>query len=193
MSVETKSILYHYLIALGSNIEDRGAHLQEAMTKIARHCGRITARARVLEFPPVGGVADRAFLNTAVVLLSTLTPLELLSLLLKIENSLGRTRLVRWANRTIDCDIILARKAEQNLSIHESTLTIPHPHMHTRDFVLIPAAEIAPNWMHPLFHKTVGDLLDLNASKAQNRSQTPFFHAPESSRTDENESDTSHR
>jgi 2-amino-4-hydroxy-6-hydroxymethyldihydropteridine diphosphokinase len=125
-------------------------NIDEARALIEQHCGRITAFASIWESSPQGNAATGAFLNTALMIETELTPLSLLDAVSRIESELGRVRQIHWGNRTIDLDILLWRKPDGGqLQYSDPRLTIPHPRMLERDFVIIPAAEIAGNWCHP--------------------------------------------
>lgn len=138
------------LIALGSNMGDRSSYLQAALKLISARCGKITNCSSWLETEPLG-TADQMFLNGAIICQTILSPADLLQQLWGIEKELGRVRLIKWGNRTIDCDIILWRQPDgQMLSIDTETLTIPHPEYRNRGFVLVPATEIASDWIDPV-------------------------------------------
>ncbi len=140
---------HEYLIAIGSNIEPRTQFIDSALNEIANRAGQIIARSAFIESLPIGA-ADLPFLNGAITLASVLDPFALLDQLQKIEHELGRIRTQKWGNRTIDLDIILARSPEhKNLSLTSPELTIPHPEALNRDFVMITAISIAPDWLHP--------------------------------------------
>ncbi len=103
---------------------------------------------------PVGAAAGPMFLNAAAELHTTLAPIEVLAALQSVETQLGRERLVHWGPRTLDLDLLLY----DQLSLNAPTLTIPHPHMWYRRFVLDPLTEIAPHAMHCLHGLTVHEL-----------------------------------
>ncbi|REK07514.1 MAG: 2-amino-4-hydroxy-6-hydroxymethyldihydropteridine diphosphokinase [Planctomycetota bacterium] len=145
------------LIACGANLGDRKQTLTRAIELLAADpsIGAL-ASSGFHETAPVGGPSDQpAFLNAAVRFDTTLSPQQLLELLLRVESDLGRQRAERWGPRAIDLDVLLYD--EQVL--HTPGLEIPHPRMTFRRFVLEPAAQIAADWVHPLTRWTIGRLL----------------------------------
>jgi 2-amino-4-hydroxy-6-hydroxymethyldihydropteridine diphosphokinase len=151
--------MQEYVLALGANLGDREYYIGQAIEAIRTSCGPIQRQSRLLETEAMGA-ADLAFLNSALVIVSALGPAALLSQLLQIEQSLGRTRELRWGNRTIDLDIILWKDEHGAFpSVKTPTLTIPHPEMHKRLFVLEPVAEVAADWLHAEQQITVAELL----------------------------------
>lgn len=145
------------LIGLGSNLGDRSANLRAAAESIARWPeASDVVLSRVWENPACGGPPGQGdFLNAALrATVQGLTATECLERLLAIERSLGRVRTVKNGPRTIDLDLLLF--GEQ--VIDTAFLTVPHPDMHRRPFVLLPAAEIAAFLKHPTCAKTVAEL-----------------------------------
>ena len=145
------------LVALGANLGDRAATLAEAVNLLAARPEITNLRAsRWYETAPVGGPGGQgAFLNGAVAFDTSLAPETLLDVLQSIETRLGRERGQRWAARTIDLDLLLYG----DLAIHTPRLTVPHPRMAFRRFVLEPAAEVAAESWHPGLGRSVGQLL----------------------------------
>ncbi len=144
-------------VALGSNLGDRARHLREALDRIGALAGvALRASSRPRETSPVGGPPQGAYLNGVVLLETTLGPRELLESLLSIEQLGGRVRRERNGPRTIDLDLLFHGDA-----LHDGPgLTLPHPRLHLRDFVLEPLAEVAPDWRHPRLGLTARELLE---------------------------------
>jgi len=139
-----------YLIALGSNLGSRELTIARAIALIEEQVGKILIVSQLYETEPIGN-ADQQFLNGALVCQSRITsPFAVLATLLAIEKSLGRTRETYWGNRTIDLDIVLWRREDGKYPrIDTPELVLPHPRCTERDFVLVPACEIAGNWQYP--------------------------------------------
>ncbi|MEQ8464020.1 2-amino-4-hydroxy-6-hydroxymethyldihydropteridine diphosphokinase [Coleofasciculus sp. E1-EBD-02] len=132
-------------IALGSNLGDSRAILEAAIVMLAKTPGiTVTSQSSWYRTAPIGP-PQPDYLNGCVILEVQLTPHDLLQTLLSIEKQFGRERRERWGPRTLDLDILLF----DNLIIDTPTLQIPHPRMTERAFVLVPLAEIAPDWIEP--------------------------------------------
>ncbi len=147
-------------IALGSNLGDRHEYLTRALACIAALPETsLVAFSTFIETDPVGPVPQPGYLNAAAVIRTTLNPRGLLTSLLTIERSLGRDRAQeqRWGPRTLDLDLLLY----DDLMLDQAGLTIPHPRMHERLFVLTPLAEVAPHFTVPGLRATVTELRDL--------------------------------
>ena len=144
------------LIALGSNLGDRQRNLDDAVAQLGNTPNVVVlATSRWRETKPVGGPTDQGeFLNGAALLGTSLTPQQLHAILQQIETAAGRTREGRWAPRTLDLDLLLY----DDLVIDTPELTVPHPRMSFRRFVLEPAAEIAPDMRHSTIGWTIGQL-----------------------------------
>jgi 2-amino-4-hydroxy-6-hydroxymethyldihydropteridine diphosphokinase len=143
-------------VSIGSNLGDRLEYIREAIGKLKQvEEIKICKASSVYETQPVGHKNQGWFLNMILKLKTTLEPLHLLELLLGIENQMGRKRNQKWGPRNIDLDILLY----DDLILNSAKLTLPHPKMHQRRFVLVPLAEIAPRVVHPLLKKSIERLL----------------------------------
>ena len=145
-------------IGIGSNQGDRAGLISQAVQCLGAVSGvRVTRLAGLLETEPVGGPPQPPYLNTVAEMDTSRTPQELLGELQGIERQLGRASSpVRWAPRPMDLDLLLY----DDLVLEEPGLTIPHPRMHERRFVLEPLAQLAPELVHPALSRTVKDLLE---------------------------------
>jgi 2-amino-4-hydroxy-6-hydroxymethyldihydropteridine diphosphokinase len=141
-------------LSLGSNIGDREQYLRDAIGRL-QDKRRLVSVSSFYETAPVDFTDQAWFLNCAVALETTETPEQLMEALLQIEHQMGRQRVQSKGPRLIDIDILLFDDR-----VHESAaLTVPHPAMHQRRFVLQPLAEIAPEVRHPVLQKSILTLL----------------------------------
>lgn len=159
-------------LGIGSNLGDRQTNIDRAIAFLKEHEDiRVLAISKIIETEPVGGPPQDAYLNGAIQIVTDLLPLELLSCLKMIERRLGRPSAGRagikkeiHGPRTMDLDILFYNDV---VIVEGKSIQIPHPRLHERTFVLEPLLEIAPNFVHPRFKKSVKELLDelLNLSR----------------------------
>ncbi len=140
-------------LAVGSNLGDRLHHLDLAKRHL-QNKNKIIKSSVVYETDPVGGPSQGKYLNAVWEIETQLSPRELLDELLSIEKEMGRERSVPNAPRTIDLDILFYG----DKIIEEPGLTVPHPRLHERAFVLKPMMNVAPDWKHPKINKTIREL-----------------------------------
>ena len=143
-------------LSLGSNVGDRTRNLNAAIQRL-RALGEVMAVSSIYETEPVDFTAQPWFLNCAVKLNTENTPEQLLTGIVEIERQLGRRRGLQKGPRIIDLDILLFGTS----TFKAPGLTIPHPAMHERRFVLEPLAEIAPEVCHPVLKQTIRELLSV--------------------------------
>lgn len=140
MNIDNSKVAVY--ISLGSNLGERQELLKQAIERIQESFGKIQRKASIYESAPVGYQSENNYLNTVIVIYTDKTPIEILNILMKIEQQLGRTRLINtYSDRTIDLDILIYKNFDFNIKTQE--LTVPHPRMLNRDFVIIPLLEIA--------------------------------------------------
>ena len=149
---DSKSIF----LLLGSNLGDRAATLQSAIRHISERVGFVSLHSSVCETEPWGVADQPAFLNQVLRVETELAPEEVLRIILDIEHELGRVRYERWGARVIDIDLLYY----SDLVLDTARLTLPHPRLQDRLFTLIPLAEIAPDFIHPVFKMTSAALLE---------------------------------
>ena len=143
--------------ALGSNLEDRALMLRVARRAIeAIPSTSVTGASEVYETEPVGPIEQGAFLNAVLRLETPLEPELLLKVLHTIEDNAGRQRSEKWGPRTLDLDLV----AFEDRVIDVEGLTLPHPRMAERRFVLQPLCDIDPVWRHPVSNRSIRELLD---------------------------------
>ena len=142
-------------LLIGGNLGNVSQNLEQAKARISRSCGEIVALSAVYQTAAWGKTDQPDFLNQALQITTELSPMELLQELLQIEREMGRERLEKYGPRIMDIDIIFYD--QQILDLKD--LTVPHPQMANRRFVLAPLAEIAPNFNHPVLDITVSELL----------------------------------
>lgn len=144
-------------LGLGTNLGDKEANLRTAIYKLQERIGKQVSLSSFYETAPWGFESDHSFLNAAIGLETILSPIEILHITQEIEKELGRTKKSvngSYSDRLIDIDILLY----DNLVLQTPELTIPHPLMTERDFVMKPLIEIAGNVIHPIRQKTLSEL-----------------------------------
>ena len=142
-------------LALGTNLGEREVNLQKAIDALAPKV-RLVRKSSIYATPPWGYADQPEFLNQVIEVDTPLRPLPLLHLLKSIEAEMGREETFRYGPRLIDLDILFYGQE----IVEGELLTIPHPRLQERAFVLMPLAEIAPNFVHPVLNKTIRELLE---------------------------------
>lgn len=152
-----------YFLGLGTNLGDKDANLRAAVRLIGQRIGTVSALSSFYQTEPWGFSSPNTFLNAACRLQTTLSPDQVLDTTQAIERDMGRTLKSvdgTYHDRVIDIDLLLCYAADGTPVLADTPrLTLPHPLMHQRDFVLRPLAEIAPQVVHPLLKKTLAELL----------------------------------
>ena len=141
-------------VALGSNLGDRHANLRTAINKLRGHKINVADVSTFFTTKPYGVTDQPDFLNAVCRVETDLAPLALLHVLLAVEQEMGRVRKRHWGERNIDLDLLLY----DDVCMNTPELTLPHPDMQNRDFVLLPLAELDYELVHPTLHKTIGQL-----------------------------------
>ncbi len=157
-------------IALGSNLGDRSATLARSVEAMNSAGIRVTRQSSIYLTEPVDAPGQASFLNAVAEAETSLMPLQLLHALLKIERELGRRRIAPHGPRTIDLDILFYGSSV----IRGPELQVPHPRLAERRFVLVPLAEIAPEFRHPVLRTSIAELL----AQAPDRGEVRLWHAP---------------
>lgn len=143
-----------YLLT-GGNMGDRRQHLLQAKTEIKNRCGNLLEESSVYETAAWGNEEQEPFLNQVLKIETEQTPQELLRSVLQIEEDLGRKRALKYGPRTIDIDILFFN----DQIVEQPGLSIPHPQIQKRRFVLVPLNEIAAHKVHPVLNKNMAQLL----------------------------------
>ena len=146
-------------LALGANLGDRHLAMRQAIQTLDERIGTLVKCSSFYETEPVDFVSEHLFLNAVAAFDTTLSPIALLEATQEIEREMGRTQKSHDGihyDRCIDIDLLLMEDVE----MHTPRLTLPHPHLHERLFVMEPLAEIAPYLIHPTLGKSMKDLLE---------------------------------
>ena len=156
VSIERQLFWHKVYLSMGSNLGDKNLYLQKGLEALdAQKHTRLIRQSSLILTEPYGGVEQDDFLNNAVMIQTLLSPENLLIFLHGIESEAGRTREVHWGPRTLDIDILFY----DDLIYESGDLVIPHVDLENREFVLGTLSEIAPNHRHPIYLKTVSQLL----------------------------------
>lgn len=156
VSVKIHRAWHQVYVAFGSNMGDKGAHIERGLTLLNSYDGvHVEKESDLIHTAPYGEVEQEEFLNGVVSVKTYLSPWELLDVLHEVEASENRERTLRWGPRTLDLDIIFF----DDLVMDEEELCIPHIDMHNREFVLQPMMELAPYKRHPVTGKSVQEML----------------------------------
>lgn len=157
---------HEIFLGLGTNQGDKKENLKRAIEQLSLALGTYTSLSSFIETEPWGFESDNSFLNCVVAFKTALPPTELLDITESIERELGRSTKSTggiYHDRIIDIDILLYG----NEVINTERLTVPHPLMHKRDFVMTPLCEIAPQALHPVIGKSLAKIKEENDSKRQ--------------------------
>lgn len=145
----------HLYLLLGSNLGDSLTHLKTACEAISRSIGSIITTSSIYKTKAWGKLNQPDFYNQVILVSTGETPQNVLKNLLSIEKEMGRNRIEKWGARIIDLDILFFN----DLVVDSPNLQIPHPGIPNRRFTLVPLTEIAPEFVHPVYKKTITELL----------------------------------
>lgn len=163
-------------LGLGTNLGEKEKNLRDAVEKINERVGEVISLSAFYETAPWGFQSENTFLNAALIVETCLSPRELLSVTQQIEREIGRTTKSvnhTYKDRLIDIDLLMY----DDLILNEEDLTLPHPLMHERLFVMEPLAEIAPDIVHPLLGKTMMEIFQSLSKRALNVAKSSLFQS----------------
>ncbi len=155
MNFDDLSFMNKAYLLTGTNLGDRLENMKAAEKLISEQCGIINKRSSIYETAAWGKTEQPSFLNQAFEVFTSLNAKQLIRRILKIEKSMGRIRKEKYGPRIIDIDILFFNDEQYNLPF----LKVPHPEIQNRRFALLPLAEFASDILHPVFKKTVSELL----------------------------------
>ena len=148
---------HNVYLSLGTNLGEKEENILQALEYINERIGEVSSYSAFYITEPVGFVSENNFVNAVCIVSSHLSPLRLLDVTQQIEKEMGRTAKSEnkvYTDRIIDIDILLY----DDIIFRNERLTLPHPHLHERLFVLDPLAEIAGDYVHPILHKSIYEL-----------------------------------
>ena len=161
-------------VGIGSNLGDRAGNLLLAVRGLMEASFAVTKLSGIYETEPVGIENSACFLNmVAEIRAESITPSQMMARMLRIEYLLGRKDKSLKRPRTIDLDLLFYGKEK----VDSEFLTVPHPRVHLRNFVLVPLTEIAPNFVHPVMHRDIKTLLEHSTDTSSVRRWQPNDHA----------------
>lgn len=153
--MQKDSLIHTLVLGLGSNQGDSKSILENAYCLLQFEIGKTVSISSFYSTQPWGNPNQPDFLNAAMILETQLSPQDCLLAIQQIENKLGRIRNEKWGIRTIDIDVLFY----DNLILKQKNITIPHPEIENRNFVLHPLEEICPDFKHPILKKSISELL----------------------------------
>ncbi len=162
-STKVKRSWHNVFIGIGSNLGNKKENIDKALKLIQNENLKLIGVSKTYETAPVSDIPQDDYLNCAVEIKTLLSPAALMDFLLDTEKQLHRTREIKWGPRTIDLDILFY----DNIICNNKKITIPHPRLHNRLFVLDPMSDLSPHFLHPILNKTILNLKE-NLEKEAN-------------------------
>ncbi len=156
--------MHNVFLGIGGNLGNKKENLKRCISLIEEHIGEVKKKSSVYETPPWGFESKDNFWNQVLLVGTLLSPVEVLDKINLIDKSFARKRQVEgYSSRKMDVDILLY----DSLAMESANLVIPHPQMHKRNFVIVPLVEIAPLMIHPVFQKSIKELLEICPDTSQ--------------------------